>query len=136
MLDLALMGQILPCHRFAKFSDNRPWKEKENCIGHVDVGITRPEVRERFINWNAESHEGCKDCSFVDRSPCAGGCYATAHDLTGDIGKPHRYTCEYVKMQKEVSAYLKFCMQAERQDTVNELTKIFGQKQDKPHVIT
>jgi uncharacterized protein len=128
-------GSIFPCHRFSKFSDDRPWQEKENCMGHVDAGITKPELRDRFISWNAECHEGCKDCSSVDTSPCAGGCYATNCDLTGDMSKPHKYICQYTKMQKEVSAYLKFCLQSERQDTVNELQKIFGQKQDKPHVM-
>jgi uncharacterized protein len=121
-------GAIYPCHRFAKVSDTRPWQEKETCIGHVDVGITRPEFRTKFLNWNAEDGE-CEKCPFVDTSPCAGGCYGTNFDLTGDMAVPSKSVCSYIKMQKEVSAYLKFCLQREQQDMVNELNKVFTMSQ-------
>lgn len=118
-------GSIYPCHRFIKFHDDRPWQEKEICIGHVDHGITKPDFRNRFINWNPED-KACKDCKFLDISPCAGGCYGINYDLRGDISIPSPHICNYTKMQKEVSEYLKFCVRSERQDFINEMNKAFS----------
>ena len=97
-------GSIWPCHRFVKFEDERPWQEKEMCFGHIDHGITKPEVRDRFINFEAKSCAG-KEC--LKNSPCHGGCYAANHDLEGDIEKACKKICEYVEMQREVSRYYK-----------------------------
>lgn len=97
-------GAIYPCHRFNKFTDERDWKEKEVCIGHVDYGITNPKFRELFIDWHPI---GCENCNFSMTTPCHGGCYAVNFDLTGDIQKPHEDLCRYVAMQKAVSEYYK-----------------------------
>lgn len=93
-------GAIYPCHRFCKFNDNRPWQEKEVCIGHVDVGITRPKFRQTFIDFKPST---CDGCARNDDTPCHGGCYAINFDLTGRIDLP--VTCKYVEMQKKVSTY-------------------------------
>lgn len=96
-------GSIWPCHRFNKFGDLRPWQEKEMCIGHVDYGITRPKIREMFMDsWNPQ---GCNGCDFFNNTPCHGGCYALNYDLEGSINKAHSGICRYVKMQKKVSMY-------------------------------
>jgi len=97
-------GSIWPCHRFIKFSDTRPWQEKEWCIGHVEYGITRPEVRNKFIDFKVKGCAG-KDCYL--NSPCHGSCYATNFDLEGEIEIPHKQTCKYVEMQIAVSNYYK-----------------------------
>ncbi len=55
-------GSIYICHRFSKFTDDRPWQEKENCIGHVDIGITRPEVRKSLQN--EPQKQGCPAVNF------------------------------------------------------------------------
>ena len=96
-------GAIYPCHRFNKFDDNRPWQEKEVCIGHIDHGITNPKFRELFINFVS----GCGDCPRKQDTPCNGGCYAVNFDFTKDITKPYQGLCRYVEMQKKVSMYYK-----------------------------
>jgi uncharacterized protein len=97
------LGEIYPCHRFIKFADQRPWQEKEMCIGHVDYGITKPELRNQFIDFKPE----CGDCEYKLCTPCNGGCYGISFDLTGKIYTPHPGICKYVAMQHEVSLYLK-----------------------------
>lgn len=97
-------GSIWPCHRFSKFRDSRPWQEKEMCIGHIDHGITRPEVRNLFIDFTPLSCDGCKH---LRNTPCHGGCYAANFDLEGDIRKAHPQMCDYVDVQKEVSLFFK-----------------------------
>ena len=97
-------GSIYPCHRFNKFNDERYWKDKEVCIGHVDYGITNPKFRDTFINYHPFA---CGDCEFSNSTPCHGGCYAVNFDLTGDIRKAPESLCRYVKMQKAVSEYYK-----------------------------
>lgn len=96
-------GAIYPCHRFNKFDDNRPWQDKEVCIGHIDHGITRPEFREKFIDFSPQ----CGSCIFKDKTPCHGGCYGINYDFTGDIELPYIGLCRYVQMQKSVSEYYK-----------------------------
>jgi radical SAM protein with 4Fe4S-binding SPASM domain len=62
-------GAIYPCHRFNKFNDNRPWQEKEVCIGHINCGITRPEFRDKFIHFNPQ----CNSCERLNDTPCIVG---------------------------------------------------------------
>jgi uncharacterized protein len=94
-------GAIYPCHRFNKFNDERPWHEKEVCIGHIDHGITRPDFREKFLNYDPM----CGGCARILDTPCHGGCYAVNFDFTGDIALPYIGICKYVDMQKRVSEY-------------------------------
>lgn len=61
-------GEIYICHRFSKFSDQRPWCDKENCIGHVDTGITRQDVRDQ-----------------LEFYPQKKGCPAINFDCSGDM---------------------------------------------------
>lgn len=94
-------GAIYPCHRFCKFDDERDWREKEVCIGHVKHGITRHKFRAQFVNF-----KGCDICEFSQTTPCHGGCYAANYDLGKDIAKPWSGICRYVKMQTKVSRYM------------------------------
>jgi radical SAM protein with 4Fe4S-binding SPASM domain len=96
-------GAIYPCHRFNKFNDNRPWQEKEVCIGHVEVGITNPDFRKNFIDFAPE----CGKCPRLQDTPCHGGCYAVNFDFTGSISTPYNGICIYTDMQKKVSEYYK-----------------------------
>jgi len=95
-------GSIWPCHRFIKFDDTHPWQEKEMCIGHVDIGITKPELRQQFIDFKPQ----CGDCQYLKNTPCHGSCYGVSFDLTGKINTPYLGACKYVAMQREVSLYL------------------------------
>ena len=94
-------GAIYPCHRFNKFDDNRPWQDKEVCIGHIDNGITNPRFRQSFIDFRPD----CGKCPRTQDTPCHGGCYAVNYDFNKDITKPHEGLCKYVEIQKRVSIY-------------------------------
>lgn len=96
-------GSLWPCHRFIKFEDTRPWQEKEWCFGHVEHGITKPEVRNKFIEYTA----GCVGSECNKITPCHGGCYAANLDLENDIATPHKQICSYVEAQKNISNYYK-----------------------------
>jgi len=96
-------GSIHPCHRFIKFDDNRPWQEKEWCFGHIEHGITKPEVRDKFLLFNPKK---CYDKECYINSPCLGGCYAANVDFNGGIDCVGN-SCEYVKAQIIVSKYYK-----------------------------
>jgi len=96
-------GSIWPCHRFIKFIDQQPWQEKEMCIGHVELGITRPEIRQQFIDFNPK----CGDCEYSKNTPCHGGCFGINYDLVGKINTPYPGLCKYVEMQHKVSMYFK-----------------------------
>lgn len=108
-------GAIYPCHRFNKFNDERPWQEKEVCIGHIDCGITRPEFRDRFINWKPL----CQDAECFSGTICHGGCYAANHDFNGNIEWPACGICRYVEMQRRVSEYYKEKVGMEQQGENN-----------------
>lgn len=106
-------GAIYPCHRFNKFTDTRDWKEKEVCIGHVDYGITNPEFRQKFIDFEPLN---CEGCGFFLTTPCHGGCYAVNYDLTKNIQTAPPQLCRYVKMQKSVSEYYREKVGIERRN--------------------
>ena len=106
-------GSIHPCHRFIKFEDTRSWQEKEWCIGHIDHGITKQEVRDKILLFNPEK---CQNKECYTKSPCHGACYAANVDFNGDINPSNISTCKYVEMQMEVSKYYK--------ENVKEMEKI------------
>jgi uncharacterized protein len=91
---VAIDGSIYPCHRFHKFNDDRPWYEKEVCIGHIDHGILNQLWRENFIKWdsNVDLPESCKSCTAFQVS-CNGGCWATNWDLSGNLGISPEVAC-------------------------------------------
>ena len=95
-------GSIWPCHRFIKFGDKRSWQEKEMCLGHLDVGITKPELRQRFIDFKPK----CEGCEFDSCTPCHGGCYAFNFETMGEIESHNPKICKYVEMQRAVSLYM------------------------------
>jgi uncharacterized protein len=95
-------GSIWPCHRFCKFDDERPWQEKEMCIGHVEFGITRPEARKPFLE---KENKNCLGCDIDVNNNCRGSCYAANFDIMGDIFKPPKSVCDYVKSQRKISDY-------------------------------
>jgi uncharacterized protein len=92
---IAVDGSIWNCHRFHKMDDERPWYEKETCLGHIEIGILNQEWRKPFMEWIPfrDCSDGCHDCRAF-RVSCTGGCWATNWDLNGDISYPPRVNCE------------------------------------------
>ncbi len=95
-------GAIDVCHRFLKYDDPRPWTERPYCIGHIDYGITRPDIKAKFEN---PDHSACGDCPRLGDTPCHSGCTAVNYDFTGNPFTPYQGICNYVNMQKRVSQY-------------------------------
>lgn len=97
-------GSMYPCHRFNKFSDNRPWYEKEECIGHIDADpvITNPQFRLPFLQFNPQCD---RECDAWKNTPCHGGCYAVNWDFNKDITKPYSGLCKYALTQRRISLY-------------------------------
>jgi len=104
-VDIGIDGAIYPCHRFNKFNDERDWRDKEFCIGHIDHGITRPEFRDKFINF--DRGEDCLSCERLKDTVCNGGCYGIRYDFTKDINTVYQGLCKYTNAQKRVSDYFK-----------------------------
>lgn len=73
-------GYLYPCHRFHDFSDNRPEKDQEWCLGSIYDGIWNEECRNKFLdfpkNRKAENPQ-CYECGLFG-GRCNGGCYAVA----------------------------------------------------------
>lgn len=116
-------GEIFLCHRFSKFDDERPWQEKEGCIGHVDVGITKPGIRNKLLDFHPV---GCEDCK-IPQSFCAGGCPAVNYDLTGEVNTHSQLICRYEEMLKRVGTYFKETVIEKTttpQQVMNELTSL------------
>lgn len=94
-------GFIFTCHRAEKFNDPRPYLERELCIGDIFNGIVKPEVRQKFIDYNPK----CRQSECFKDSPCHGGCYSVNFDMTGQVDGIYEGICKYTAMQKRVSAY-------------------------------
>jgi len=95
-------GYIYPCHRFNKY--DRPVSEKY-CIGSIDEGITRPDLREPFLKFlDLAPPEKCKNCKWYGRT-CNIGCYAINFDLTGSIFTPGENHCRWMEVQGEAIEY-------------------------------
>jgi uncharacterized protein len=95
-------GSFYPCHRFCKFSDQRPWNEKPMILGHIDYGITSKGLRDQFIHFYPDD---CKKKECFERTPCHGGCFGVNYDMMGDIWKAPPQLCRYVEMQRRISKY-------------------------------
>ena len=97
-------GAIEVCHRYLKNDDTTPWQERPYCIGHIDYGITKPEVKEKFEN---PDQSACKGCARFYDTICHTGCHAVNTDFMGHPFTPYKHLCKYVETQKKVSEYYK-----------------------------
>ncbi|MGB9793077.1 MAG: thioether cross-link-forming SCIFF peptide maturase [Thermacetogeniaceae bacterium] len=94
-LAVAPGGEIYPCHQFVG--------NREYLLGNVREGITNRELRERFLGAHIYRKEPCRSC--WARFLCGGGCHAQAALLEGDILRPHRLSCELMRMRLEAALY-------------------------------
>lgn len=90
---VSIEGAVYPCHRFHKFDDQRPWYEREVCLGHVDYGILNTDFRSRFTQWTQKDMDSqCKDCSSKGIN-CTGGCWATNWDFFNNLYENPPISC-------------------------------------------
>ena len=98
-----------PCHRFNKHGISSEERAKSPIIIARPVGDSiewcNEDWNNQFVDFCKEIPEGCKDCDLYGRSVCAGGCYATNFDMTGDIRKASLNECVFNKVQHEAGLY-------------------------------
>ncbi|MFW5895102.1 MAG: radical SAM protein, partial [archaeon] len=66
--------RIYPCHRFDDFENKQTAEKEEFCIGTIEKGITKPDIRKMFCDAMSPSY--CKECKLFKVGFCHGGCYA------------------------------------------------------------
>jgi len=89
-------GEVYPCHQFAD--------QKDFLIGDVFEGIKNRDVMQKFADNHVFSKEDCSGC--WAKYYCSGGCAANAYFENGDIGKPHKISCELEKKRLEMAIML------------------------------
>ncbi len=100
---ISVDGHIYPCHRFNKYNGKNPYDKY--CIGSIEEGITRPELREPFIHFiEYPPPQKCKDCKWYG-SICDMSCYAISYDLSGDIKTPPDKYCAWMEIQGNAIVY-------------------------------
>ncbi len=93
-------GSLYPCHQFVG--------HPEYCLGDLDRGITRPDLREQFRQAHVFAKPACRSC--WARFLCGGGCHAQAA-LAGDalpgggLGRPYSLACKLVQARLEGALY-------------------------------
>lgn len=109
-LAVAADGSLYPCHQFVGNPDF--------LMGHVDQGIQRPELAQRFRDCHAMSKTPCRTC--WARYHCGGGCHASAHLLNQDMDRPYQLGCILQKKRLECALYVQAKLSAANPASVTE----------------
>ncbi len=102
-------GDLYPCHQFVG--------EEEYCMGNVDEGVVRTDIRDEFKTCNVYAKEKCKKC--FARFYCSGGCAANAYHFTGDITGAYEIGCEMMRKRVECAIMIK-AAEADAREGVDE----------------
>ncbi|SMB87764.1 uncharacterized protein SAMN00017405_1759 [Desulfonispora thiosulfatigenes DSM 11270] len=89
-------GDLYPCHQFVE--------REEFKVGHVDTGVTRPEIGKEFQNAHVLNKPECREC--WARFYCSGGCHNNNLQFRESLLKPYKTTCELQKKRTECALYL------------------------------
>ena len=84
-------GEIYPCHQFVG--------NKAYLLGNVFDGTLDAALQEKFANCNVLTKPDCEKC--WAKYFCSGGCAANAAIYSGDIMRPHKVSCELMRMRTE-----------------------------------
>ncbi|WP_226373902.1 radical SAM/SPASM domain-containing protein [Citrifermentans bemidjiense] len=87
-------GEIFPCIAFVDRDDFAMGK------AGVDCGLS---LHDTLSGFEVDGQLPCHSCWL--RYDCAGGCYATHYDMTGNPRHPHPHYCESMKGRAEVYFY-------------------------------
>ncbi len=90
-------GDLYPCHQFVG--------EESFCMGNVEEGITRPDIRRSFAGCNVYTRKECRDC--FARFYCSGGCAANAWHATGDLLGNYETGCILQRKRVECAIMIK-----------------------------
>jgi uncharacterized protein len=101
---------LYPCHQFVG--------RQEYCLGNLEQGITRPQLREQFCQAYIYNKESCAAC--WARFYCGGGCHANNIAFNDSIFSPDPLFCRLMKKRLECALYLQvknfkknFCLNGE-----------------------
>ncbi len=86
-------GDLYPCHQFVG--------KEEFCMGNVEQGIIRTDIRDEFKLCNVYAKEKCREC--FARFYCSGGCAANSYNFHGRITDAYDIGCEMQKKRIECS---------------------------------
>lgn len=97
-------GDLYPCHQFVG--------KEEFCLGNVDDGIVKTEIRDEFKLCNVYAKEECKNC--FAKFYCSGGCAANAYNCHGDINTTYEVGCELQRKRVECAIMLQAAYDEEK----------------------
>lgn len=89
-------GDLYPCHQFVG--------EEQFCLGNVEEGIQKTDLRDAFKLCNVYAKEECRNC--FAKFYCSGGCAANAYHCHNDINKPYEIGCELQRKRVECAIML------------------------------
>ncbi len=98
-LSVTPTGDLYPCHQFVGMEQFK--------MGHVDTGVTNPEVRKSFEGCNVYTKPKCREC--WARFYCSGGCVANSYNTNGDLITPYEIGCEMQRKRIECAIMIKAC---------------------------
>ncbi|MCH4072607.1 thioether cross-link-forming SCIFF peptide maturase [Pseudoramibacter sp.] len=97
-------GNIYPCHQFVG--------QPEFIMGNVDEGITKPEIKDKFMEAGLLNKPSCRDCWC--RYFCGGGCHANAWNFNHTVMKPYEVSCEIERHRVENALMIKIVQDERR----------------------
>ncbi len=99
LLAISPEGEIYPCQEFYQFDKGK----KKYLLGTVFEGITRPEIRDYFLELSPNKYAFCRGCPLL--SVCGGGCIAHNYGFMGDPEKPIPNRCRLVRTEAAAFYY-------------------------------
>lgn len=95
-------GDLYPCHQFVGNTDF--------CMGNVDEGVVRTDIRDEFKSCNVYAKDKCREC--FARFYCSGGCAANSYNFHGDIHDAYDVGCALQKKRIECAIMIKAALAA------------------------
>lgn len=90
-------GDLYPCHQFVG--------NEAFLMGNVWDGVTRSDIRDRFLGCNVYAREQCRSC--FAKFYCSGGCAANSYNFHGSIADVYELGCELQKKRIECAIMIK-----------------------------
>lgn len=105
-------GGIFPCFETVP--------EKENSIGHIDLGFDTHK-RRVFQRMHVDSKKECRKCWI--KYFCGGGCHAFNIRYNNNIKIPYKPQCEFIKYRFRLSAWILSEVMNKGEKSVKKLKK-------------
>jgi len=90
-------GDFYPCHQFVG--------NEKFCMGNVNIGVVREDIRDEFKCCNVYAKDKCKKC--FARFYCSGGCAANSFQFHNNINDVFEVGCELERKRVECAIMIK-----------------------------